>query len=320
MTLAELVFQQNAPYKSEVRGAEVHKIDQETANAIAALIEREANIIGASEAYLAACICRESKFDPQCYNHNLTLIDREVTFEKTDWGECQFSGKYLPSKPGMRGLTQDQMREKAFDPSWAIPVFASEMGWNVIWATATLASGYHLPALKETVVRTAQGESRFGGRSAVDYTSDQVLAAIRASASQPDYGATSAMAALWLATMAYNSGEHGAIVDLFGPRKRIDHPNVVMSTYLLFEQLLGGASVESKPTTDSEPRSDASAQHDKGTAPTSDDKDVNEVGELEASEAEVIPDNPISPDREGWATPQHVLDEIERKKLDGSDR
>lgn len=210
MTLAQLVLSQNAPYKSPLRGAEVHQIDAATAQRVADLIQAAAQQTGLSVAYLAGCLCRESKFDPAAYNENLSLVNRTPAFTTTDFGIAQFSGRYLPNRPGMAGLTEAQMQAKACDPAWAIPTFAGIMAGNVTWAVHILAA----------------------------YDQDQPFwGAIEKAVSNTLY-ATPKYVGGWLATYAYNSGNTGAIRDLLGVQLRISHPNAVMSTVLQFEGML----------------------------------------------------------------------------------
>lgn len=189
LTLTQLVEQYNAPYQDDVRGALIHKIDVATAAAVAALIESEAQRTALPVPYLAGCIYQESRFDPQCYDRNLTPTQRTVTFEGTDWGICQFSGRYLADKPGMAGLSQDQMQTKACDAAWAIPVFADVMAGNVRWANEQI-------------------QNKVTDRDPY-----------------------------WLATLAYNAGNTGALQELASGQIR-PHPDAVMKWVRLFESKL----------------------------------------------------------------------------------
>jgi len=209
LTLDQIVFMENVPYDSSVRGAHVSKIDGATATFVAAQISTMATATGLPVWYLAACLARESRFDPGAYNENLTLFNRTPTFDGTDWGVAQFSGRWSHKRPGCDGLPDAAVKAKLLDPMWAITEFGRVMAGNIAWARGLLAS--------------PKGVS--------------VSTAISQVASNLIY-ATAKYAALWLATMAYNSGTDGALKDLMGPHARINHPNSVMSTARELEQEL----------------------------------------------------------------------------------
>lgn len=105
--------------------AYIGKNDDATNKLVADLIVTSAASAGLDPLFLAAVINQESQFSPVCYNHNLSASRLIPSFEHTDFGISQMSGSFLPSKPGMQGLTQDQMQAKAFDPTWSIPTCAN---------------------------------------------------------------------------------------------------------------------------------------------------------------------------------------------------
>jgi len=130
-TLADVILAYNHPFinyypaGSKIINAEVHKITAAQAQQVANLIASEAKRVGLDPLFLAAALNQESMFDGNCYNKNLK--EHSQSFAGTDWGIAQMAGTYLPSKPGMQGLNTTQMYLKAFDVTWAIPVFADEM-------------------------------------------------------------------------------------------------------------------------------------------------------------------------------------------------
>ena len=154
MTLKDIILSKNAAYQSLYNGvisAEIHKIDDATAQHVADLITSEANRVGMPIAALAACICQESKFDPGCYNKNLREHDGVDTFPGTDWGICQISGKYINGYAGMMNLTAAQMKVKALDPSWSIPQMANAMQLLLAWAEKIIPT---LTAIQQSRVKS----------------------------------------------------------------------------------------------------------------------------------------------------------------------
>lgn len=188
-----------------VRDATIHRISASTAAIVGYELFHAAERVGLPLVYLLACAFQESCFDPACTNQNLTVTKRTPTFEGTDWGVTQFSGRYLADKPGMVGLTQAQMAVKVLDPKWSIPVFADEMLSLVNWA--------------KTVISTLDD-------------------AILASGALPG-----AKSAYWLATLAYNAGQTEAIKEIHGTGDRPlrAHPNHVKAWSAQISAALGVA-------------------------------------------------------------------------------
>ncbi len=210
-TLAQIIEVENTPYDNPARGAHVERIGPDTVKAVAALIEQVATQTGLPIWYLAACLCRESRFDPEAYNHNLTAFRRTPTFDSTDWGIAQFSGKYNK----IAGATESQMEALFFSAGWEIPRFAAKMAGLVAWARGVLAS--------PQAARISDAAAKSASRSV--YATPENLP-------------------YWLATYGYNSGTgvgpvdttRGALGDLLGVEARISHPNAVMSTAVEFAQ------------------------------------------------------------------------------------
>lgn len=205
MTLSDLILEQNRPLNDLFRGACIHRITPATAAEVATLLAGAAFRIAQPVWFLAACLCRESRFDPEAYNENLTITRRDPTFAGTDWGIAQRSGRFLPARfPA--GTSEAAMKAQAFDPAWAIPLFADDMAGNATWARRMLGPETATPS---------------GLR----------IAALR-------YGAPadSDSMALWLATYAYNSGEIGAQVDLLeNGGIRSAHPRAVWAMAVEFQ-------------------------------------------------------------------------------------
>jgi len=104
--------------------AYIGKNDPQTNQLVADLIVSSANDNKIDPYFLACVIQQESIYSPVTYNHNLSKSNLTPNFETTDWGIAQLSGKYLPSKPGMQGLSEEEMQTKALDANWAIPTMA----------------------------------------------------------------------------------------------------------------------------------------------------------------------------------------------------
>ena len=208
--LTQIIIENNAPFKTfypPVTGtqpnAEIHKISTETATQMASAILANAHLVNGDSDYLAACIKQESRFDPACYNHNLAEYKGIESFEGTDWGCCQMSGYYLPSKPGMAGLTEAEMSAKAMSIDWAVPEMASVMHDYLVQANNDLyAAQTELTALQSQIH---------------DGTDSQVLAGINAKIQanlitiMETLNNTPLSNEQFLATLYYNRGASGGL-------------------------------------------------------------------------------------------------------------
>jgi hypothetical protein len=193
------------PLGSTQINACIPSIDEATMQLVADLITTNATSNGLSVPYLAACIKQESAFSPGTYNHNLNKSNPVVAFSHTDFGLCQFSGTYLPSKPGMEGLTAAEMTAKAFDPNWAVPEMAAVMKGNM--AAAELA-----------------------------LTTDSVLAA-----NTKILNTTTLSDVEWNATLWYNTGIQGGTLAVKTMNTvKLAHPGHVGTWYALFVKALNG--------------------------------------------------------------------------------
>lgn len=230
VTLASLVKAYNSPYVSyyplgsTTVNSEIHKIDDATAQEVADLITKNAIAKNLVVEYFAACIMQESRFDPQCYSHNLGLTRPVASFDTTDWGMCQMNGSYLYTKPGMpvvpvkpqnptpaeetayeQALTewQAEATKIAMTPSWAVPMMASIMADNLDWATRT-------------------------------FPTDSILTSQMAK-----YNTTNLTNAEFLATLAYNRGQTGAVnIIKTNDVSRMKHPYHVATWYDDFKKAL----------------------------------------------------------------------------------
>jgi hypothetical protein len=188
--LSALMLQTNAPYVEyypkggDVINAEIHTISASAALSEAKLIVSNSEANNLDYVYLASCIFQESKFDPACFNHNLTEYNGVESFDGTDWGMCQMSGYYLPTRPGMAGLTQAQMQIKAMTAEWAVPVMAEIMADNLADAITDMPSvSSIMPQLNTTELSNEEflatlyyNRGRSGGLEAVkslDYANMQ---------------------------------------------------------------------------------------------------------------------------------------------------
>src|ERR1700733_10979777 len=119
------------PAGSQQIDAVIRPVPKSRISALASILRIEAVTYNIELAYLAACIFQESCFSESCYNNNLGHDRTVPSFQGTDWGMCQLSGQYLPSRNGMKGLTEDEMKAKALSADWAIPAFAEIMSDNI---------------------------------------------------------------------------------------------------------------------------------------------------------------------------------------------
>ena len=213
LTLAELIYQENAPFANPLRGSVIHRITEQTAAEVAQQIanhpqvsvvnpDKTTTVINMPVAYLAACICQESKFDPMAQDDNLTVFNRNPTFATADYGLVQISGAWLPGYPGCQGLSQAEMIAKTQDPAWAVATMAGGMAGNLQWAAAMLARGLmervELLRPKQTPLWYAQ----------------------------------------WMATMGYNSGRQGAVKNI-QTGQIPEHADSVLKYMQEFNAMLG---------------------------------------------------------------------------------
>jgi len=168
ITLFDIVVAYNSPYVAmypldtgKTINAQIFKNDTATSQKVADLITSEATRVGLPILYLAACIMQESRFSPTTFNHNLCAENLTPNFAKTDWGLCQMSGTYLPSKPGMAGLTDDQMAAKACTPEWAVPQMADIMAENIVLANKYLLADHTLSTMTKTLNNTTLTDAQF---------------------------------------------------------------------------------------------------------------------------------------------------------------
>jgi hypothetical protein len=233
--LTQIIIANNAPFKTfypPVTGtqpnAEIHKISTETATQMASAILANAHLVNDDSDYLAACIKQESRFDPACYNHNLAEYNGVESFEGTDWGCCQMSGYYLPTKPGMQGLTEAEMSAKAMSIEWAVPEMASVMHDNLTQANNDLYAA-------QTALTALQSQLRDG-------TDIKMAAQINA---KIDANLITIMKSLnttplsneqFLATLYYNRGASGGLkFVLEKSMSDIQHPFAVGKWYGQFK-------------------------------------------------------------------------------------
>lgn len=214
--LTSIIEAYNTPYVSyyptgsTTVNSQIHKIDAATAAQVADLIVTNAKAQGLDITYFAACIMQESRFDPNCFDNNLSATNPTPTFARTDWGMCQMSGQYLPSKPGMSGLTDAEMQAKACDPTWSVPEMAVIMAGNLAWANQQLLNAT-LAAATTKLNTTDLSNQEF------------------------------------LATLAYNRGNTGAVTYIeTGNTAMIQHPYHVATWYDDFRKVFGSNNV---PTT-----------------------------------------------------------------------
>lgn len=209
LPLAAIVQAENAPYDNPARGAHVGRIDAATAAAVAALIEATAASTGLPVWYLAGCIARESRFSPDAYNENLSLLRPRPSVDATDWGIAQRNGKWSRDP----GETDEHLKARLLDAGQSLAWFGPHMAGLVAWANRVLS----LPGYSDV-------------KGLAERWASNVLYAA------PPY------LHLWLATYGYNSGTdpiRGAVGDLRGPKARLAHPNAVMSTAVEFQREMG---------------------------------------------------------------------------------
>lgn len=229
--LADIIKSYNAAYKAmypliggTVVNAEIHAIDDATRIKVANLIESEAKKVNddnLDSTYLASCIMQESRFDPNCYNHNLGHDNPTPNFEHTDWGMCQMAGTYLPAKPGMPVKPKEEtmvptwkntMATLACTPEWAVANMAKIMVGNLAAAKKHLQDDEKLRTNTRSLNNTSLTDAQF------------------------------------LATLYYNRGMADDEVKQVGGRyyvkhlvmDRIKHPFRVGNWYKTFSEILNG--------------------------------------------------------------------------------
>lgn len=114
---------------------------------VADLITVSASANGLDPLYLLSVSYQESCWSENTINHNLKATNPTPSFRTTDFGLCQFSGSFLSTKPGMAGLTENQMVAKVMMGEYSVPAMAQMYAANIKWATKTLASDNALLSL-----------------------------------------------------------------------------------------------------------------------------------------------------------------------------
>lgn len=143
------------PVGSKQINSSIIKIDDATAETIANLITQSASSYSIDALWLAAELADESLFCPTAFDNNLGHDRLTPSFSTTDFGLAQVDGTYLPGKPGMPAYHgpeepdvhasqavldtytaaisawENTMIQKAFDPSWAIPIMCLTLKGNL---------------------------------------------------------------------------------------------------------------------------------------------------------------------------------------------
>jgi hypothetical protein len=133
VTLLDALRIRNVPYRSILRGAQIHKVPEAVLARVAVLLVGQAAARSYHAlptkrdalCYLCAVVNQESRFDPQAFNRNLTPL--EAVFGSTDdlgkgdWGIGMFKLKYVRSDPAAKGMTDQQIIDTLlFDPVWSL--------------------------------------------------------------------------------------------------------------------------------------------------------------------------------------------------------
>jgi hypothetical protein len=181
-TVADVIYAYNKAYVRPYPllggkdiDAEIFRISQLEAERVAKLIQDNATRTKLRLEYLMACICQESMFSEKCFNNNMKEHDGKVNFEGTDWGLCQMAGKYLPDKPGMKGLSEDKMAALACTAEWAVPVMSDIMASNITQSMKAIVADQSLADAVKKLNTTKLSDVE------------------------------------WLATLSYNRGFNGAV-------------------------------------------------------------------------------------------------------------
>lgn len=136
--LTALIIQENAPFgPSPKTGGKINKISAATAQQVAQLLIAACTAETFSVPLAAAWIRGESRFDPNALNPNLQDAKHpnetpEEVFHHTDVGIGQIDGNSLAGL--LPGLTWEQQRDKALDPTWAVPMAVKLMVGLFEWA------------------------------------------------------------------------------------------------------------------------------------------------------------------------------------------
>jgi hypothetical protein len=144
---------------------------------------------------MLACLCQESRFDPCCYSRNLKEHHGSASFEGTDWGIAQLSGRIISQVFPLKSSIQLQTMACSIEE--AIPYFATLMDFHLEWA-------------REVVQSTE--------------TAAQILAI-----KEPYRDEADPELVYWLATLAYNRGRSGALAMIRGQAPLVTHARSVQT-------------------------------------------------------------------------------------------
>jgi hypothetical protein len=159
-----IVLRETRDYANPAKGSRIRRIGAGTAREVARALIRASGVRGVPLAYLMAAACQESRFDPEAVNRNLDKHP-DGGLEHEDLGIAQISGTNL--KAAMPGLSDGELRAKAFDAAFALDWMAGTCRRLLDWASAafpdrdpyaTAALAYNKGRTGATRILTGQAE------------------------------------------------------------------------------------------------------------------------------------------------------------------
>lgn len=127
----------NGVYSVPSKGVTIHALATSEALVIAQLLAQLTPSGGMTTAFIMACLCIESLFDPGCENGNLAGSNPTNQAGGYDVGIAQMKLKYI-NEPGVTDATS--ARAFALDPAKAIPAFIATMTAQLRYANIAIAA------------------------------------------------------------------------------------------------------------------------------------------------------------------------------------
>ena len=233
MTITNLIEAYNRAYVSyypagsaQVQG-QTFKIDSAMASLISNAVVLACHNYQLEIPFLLAVMCQESLFSNKAVCNNLGHNRPTPSFQTSDWGLCQLSGAYLPSRAGMEDLTQAQMIARAQDPAFAVPIMAGIYADDMKSAQKFLTTN-------------------IAGASAIKEMNKTSMSDIE-----------------WVACAYYNRGESGGNKDILAKDiSLLQHPVHCGNWYKIFKTALNASNEKSIPSKETPPLESIFAQYE----------------------------------------------------------
>lgn len=198
------------------KGVRIVRPSVEQQKIIAALLEAGATEHHVPVEFFAAAMCQESRFAVECQNGNYLGANPQKTNDGTDWGMGQINGANLASQPGMQGLTWPDMIAKVMSAEWAVPRFCSMYADLLTWADSIID---HRDTSEVWATERMKIYAAPAGSITVPWTNRY-----------------------WLAALAYNRGQRGALAEV-AANDCAAHPGHVAAFCNDFSDVVGRAHV-----------------------------------------------------------------------------